>query len=314
MTASVKAILSVFILLLVCFACVYIGPYSADYNILVQLRIPRVISAVIVGACLSGAGVLAQGVLRNPLADPYIMGASSGAAVGVVICFLLNIGYSSILYYLIVSACSFGAVFTAYSISRVKHSTQLVSLLLSGIMVSTFLSALILLFFVFRREQSFSVLMFMMGGVTESSKILIIGGLAMLLIVFAGGLAMAKKLDIMSLGEIKSSHLGVNTEQTRLLALLASAMLTSVAVSLAGIVSFVGLIIPHIVRMIFGPRHGLLFFMSMVIGAAFLVAADTFCRTAFSPVELPIGVVTTLTGVPFFIMLLRRQARMPSDD
>jgi len=287
-------------------AAVFMGPTrTTNPDILLKLRLPRIIMGMIVGAGLAGSGTIMQGVLRNPLADPYILGTSAGAALGVIAASALGIGYYSPLFYLLTIAGAFIATAISYMIARVENKAPVVNLLLSGVIVNTFFGAMILFFFMLRKESSSSILLFIMGNITEGTDLLLIFSAILLFIGLFIGMFGARHLDILALGEEKAAHMGVPTEKLKILMFLASSFMASAAVASAGTVGFVGLIVPHILRLMTGPSNRNLIVNSAIGGAIFVVVMDAFARTILAPREIPVGILTAFTGAPFFLWLLR---------
>jgi iron complex transport system permease protein len=299
-------------------ARVFAGPDTTaganpDYEIFMQVRVPRVCLAVIVGAALACAGVVLQGMLRNPLADPYILGISSGAGLGAMIAILLGLG-TTFLGVSSQSAFAFcGAMVTVWLvwfIGRFTGKAQMTALLLAGVVVNSFFSAVIMfLTSVARGEKIYSTIFWLMGSMMEAGPVvlwlaatLVTGGIVVLM-------WLSSQMNAISFGEDEARALGVNTQQVRFIAFAVSAFITAVAVSLSGLIGFVGLIIPHGIRLVFGPDHRQLLPMSCIAGAAFLLIADTIARTVISPAQLPVGVVTAIAGGPFFLFLLYRYTR-----
>jgi iron complex transport system permease protein len=286
----------------------------SDETILFMLRLPRVIAGALVGAALASAGVLFQGMLRNPMADPYIIGTSAGAAFGATIAMMLPVSVAFLGFGLVPIAAFFGAlgaVFLVYSIARVGGKTPIVSMLLAGFAVNAMLTAVV--FFMATRggrpELLQSVFSFLMGSISGAdwTEIAIIAPLIIGGIVVARFLAF--RLNALSLGEEGAAYLGINVEREKLLVLALGSLLTAAAVSISGLVGFVGLVVPHAVRLVLGPDHRLLLPAAALSGGAFLVLADLFARTVLAPSEIPIGILTAIIGAPFFIFLLRRTRR-----
>lgn len=281
----------------------------AEKAILLSIRLPRILFAGIVGAALSAAGVVFQAVLRNPLADPYILGVSGGAAAGAVTGILFGV---STLPFGIAGLAFLGALFTIVVIFGVAGrgtDHQSATLLLTGVIVNAFFSAVILfLFSVGRGDRLQSVLFWLMGdlGPAEGREILFAG-----LFLLAGMIVMAlhaRSLNLLLMGEETALQLGVNVEKTKKVSLIAASIMTAAAVCVSGTIGFVGLVVPHMLRLTLGPDHRLLLPASALFGASFLIAADTVARTIMAPVELPVGVVTALCGAPYFIYLLYRRS------
>lgn len=285
-----------------------IGLFSTEKTILLSIRLPRIIFAGIVGAALSAAGVVFQGLLRNPLADPYILGISGGSAVGAIIAIITG---ASVIPLGIPGMAFFGALFTivlVYGIARTKKELHSTTLLLAGVIVNAFFSAVIMFLISTTSSRNLHGVMFWLMGdlsLAEWNEIILTG--IFLLIGFAVTYIYSKHLNLIVTGEETALQLGVNVEQTKKILLLAASLITGVAVSVSGIIGFVGLIIPHIMRMLLGSDHRLLLPSSVLFGGTFLIVADTIARTIIAPAELPVGVITALCGAPYFIYLLRRK-------
>src|SRR5664280_2571141 len=279
--------------------------------ILFSVRLPRIIFAGIVGASLSLGGVVFQAMLRNPLADPYILGISGGSALGAIIGILL--GASS--FYLGIPLLAFcGALATVFMVFVVAGGTRgpLLdnSLLLSGVVVNAFFSAAILFFLsIVNSMELHSITFWLMGDLSRASVKEICVAAFCLLAGFVLLYAQARKLNLIVQGEDTALQLGVNIERTKQWLLVVTSLITAVAVSLAGIIGFVGIMVPHFMRLVFGSDHRLLLPAAALFGASFLIVADTIARVVFAPAELPVGVITALCGAPYFIFLLKRKAR-----
>lgn len=280
-------------------------------SVLWNVRLPRVVLALLVGASLGCAGALMQGVFGNPLAEPGVIGISAGAAVGAVGAIALGLGF---LGNWTVTACAFTAglvtVGAVYLLSRTGGRTEVVTLVLTGIAVNAFAGALIGLFVFFADSGQVSQITFwQLGSLAQATwpKVL-----AVLPCAAAGLLAApwyARRLDLLALGERPARHLGMDVERLRLALIVVVALLTAAAVAVAGVITFVGLLVPHLLRMANGPGHRFLVPGSALAGAAVLLAGDLAARTAARPAELPLGVLTALVGSPFFFWLLRRTRR-----
>ncbi|HNW44508.1 MAG TPA: iron ABC transporter permease [Elusimicrobiales bacterium] len=306
--AGNKALFLFLALAAACAASLAAGPAGlANPDLIVNLRLPRTLAALAVGAALGLAGALFQGVLKNPLSDPYILGTSSGATAAAVFCFLAGVERTSPVFFLCVFAGAFGATFLAYWLARAAGRLSDASLVLAGVAVSAFLSALVMLTLSVARERSFSLFYFVLGGLYAVQP----GVLAFsaLIIACAGAAAMLRwrSLDAMSMGEEKAYHLGADPGRERLIFFALACAATSAAVALGGTIGFVGLMTPHIVRLVAGPSARRLLPASALGGAALLTAADAAGRAFFSPVEIPAGVVMALAGAPFFMWLLWRR-------
>jgi len=276
-----------------------------------RLRLPRAVLAAMVGGSLAASGATFQALLRNPLAEPYILGISGGAAVGAVFAIaLLGAAASGG----IVAACALaGAVLAIVLVFRIAavvgQALDTRILLLAGVVVGAFFNACILLALTFADADAFRSAIFWMMGSFSGATWRGIGLLAAAMVPgLAVLLALARPLNLLSVGEETAAYLGTRVERTKLLAYGTASLLTASAVAVSGVIGFVGLVVPHVVRMLWGADHRFLLPASVLAGAAFVVLADTLARTAAAPTELPVGVVTAFVGVPFFIYLLRRRA------
>ncbi|MFI9309360.1 FecCD family ABC transporter permease [Streptomyces triculaminicus] len=280
-------------------------------SVLWNVRLPRLALALLVGASLGCAGALMQGVFGNPLAEPGVIGVSSGAAVGAVASIALGLGF---LGTWTVTACAFAGglatVLLVYALARSGGRTEVVTLILTGIAVNAFAGALIgLCVFLADNAQLTQITFWQLGSLAQATWPKVLAVLPCALAGLAVAPWYARKLDLLALGERPARHLGVDVERLRLILVLVVALLTAAAVAVAGIITFVGLLVPHLLRMAAGPGHRFLVPGSALGGALVLVAADLAARTAAQPAELPLGVLTALFGSPFFFVLLRRTRR-----
>ncbi|MDT0306230.1 iron ABC transporter permease [Streptomyces sp. DSM 44917] len=277
-------------------------------SVLWDVRLPRIALAALVGASLGCAGALMQGVFGNPLAEPGVIGISAGAAAGAVGAIALG---ASFLGSWTVTAFAFcaglGTALLVYALSRSGGRTEVVTLILTGIAVNAFAGALIGLFvFVADNAQITQITFWQLGSLSQATWARVLAVLP----CAAAGLLLAplwaRRLDLLALGERPARHLGVDVERLRLVLIVLVALLTAAAVAVAGVITFVGLLVPHVLRMAAGPGHRFLVPGSALAGALVLVAADLAARTLAQPAELPLGVLTALLGSPFFFWLLRR--------
>lgn len=285
---------------------------KGEQTIIWDIRFPRVLLGAVVGAGLSVVGVAIQSLVRNSLADPYILGVSSGASVGATLSILFG-AFGMFGQF----ALSFGAftgalvsILLIFTLSRIGGQNSTVRLLMSGIAISAILSAVTsLIIFSAPNEHGIRSVLFWMSGSLAGGKweYLTIPTLIVLLCLFIL-LAQYRSLNAMLMGEESAGTLGVNTTQFRKLLLLITAMLTGVIVAISGAIGFVGLMMPHIVRVIVGSDHRRVLPVSALLGAIFLIWADVIARLAFAPEELPIGIITALCGGPFFIWLMVRSS------
>jgi iron complex transport system permease protein len=281
-----------------------------------QVRLPVVIGAALVGAALAVAGALFQGMLRNPLADPFLIGTSSGAALGATIAFVLPFETIYGTYFPLTMVLAFigalATVFFVYGIARTGGNTPVVTLLLAGVVVNAVLVALqTLILTLFPREQfQLQALFNWLSGGIEVTNWFPLGVVAIVIIIgIALSLSLSRILDSLSLGEESASHLGLHVERYKFLLVVIASCLTAAAVSISGLVGFVGLVTPHVMRLLLGPNHRSLLPASALGGAIFLTLADLLARTVIAPAVLPVGVFTALVGAPFFLILLRRSKR-----
>ena len=286
---------------------------NIDYEILVGIRLPRVVLAALVGAALACSGVVLQAILRNPLADPYILGISSGAGLGVIIAVISGITWSFCGGSPLSVFAFAGALVTVWLVWFVGHFTgkaQVTSLLLAGVVINAFFSAVIMfLTSIARSDQVYSTIFWLMGNITEKNLSVLVVSAGCILAGTIGLFGVSQRLNILSLGEQEAKGLGVDTAKTQIVAFALAAFITAIAVSLSGLVGFVGLVVPHGVRLVAGPDHRQLLPISAIIGGAFLVAADTLARMIVAPAQLPVGVITAIAGGPFFLVLLARYSR-----
>jgi iron complex transport system permease protein len=281
----------------------------AQESIIWQIRLPRVLAAAVVGAGLAAAGVVFQGLLRNPMADPYLLGTSAGAALAATIAFAIPLTLGFVTFGLVPFASFVGAlaaVLVVYRLANVGMYTPITTLLLAGFAVSSLLGALMSALMLLSRGTLERVVLWTLGGVSASgwNMLLIVTPLIAFGIISA--FTLSKDLNAFLLGEEQAASLGINVERKKFVLLTVGALMTGAAVALSGLVGFVGLIVPHFTRILLGPDHRVLLPASVLCGAIFLVIADLLARTLLAPQEIPLGVITALIGAPFFIVLLRR--------
>ncbi|MHC4497956.1 MAG: FecCD family ABC transporter permease [Planctomycetota bacterium] len=286
---------------------------NTDYEIFVHVRLPRVILACLVGAALACAGVIFQALLRNPLADPYILGISSGAGLGAIIAVISGFswtvwGRSPVAVFAFVGAL--GTVWLVWFLGRFTGRAHVTGLLLAGVVVNALFSAVIMfLTSVAKSDQLFSTIFWLMGNMIEEDFfVLWIGTGCIGLGVFAL-FCISPQLNVISLGGQDARTMGVNTARIQTSAFAVAAAMTAIAVSLSGLIGFVGLVVPHGVRLVFGPDHRQLLPLSAIIGGTFLVIADTLARIIVAPAQLPVGVITAIVGGPIFLILLVKYTR-----
>jgi iron complex transport system permease protein len=294
---------------------------DGESGIIMLVRLPRVILGLLVGATLAVAGVAAQAIFKNPMADPYILGVSSGAAFGAASIIVFGFAGLSITIPLIITSLKFGALqfgafagglmaaFLVFSIARAGGKIPVETLLLSGIAVSAFFSAVTSFLMYIGGHTLSQIVYWVMGALWNGSWNDIWLMLPMALIGSAIIMAFSRDLNTLLLGDEAASHLGTNVQALKAGIMALMSLITAAAVSVSGIIGFVGLIIPHMMRLIVGPDHRILIPSSILVGAMFLTLADTFSRMVIQPTEIPVGVITALIGAPFFVYLLSRKKK-----
>ena len=296
------------------------GPFSkaggVSAVIVFKIRLSRLILATLVGIALSSSGVVFQGLLRNPLADPFTLGISTGAAFGATVAMIFGLGVGWSLGGLgllpvICMAGALGALVVVLRLSRTDGGVLMPArMILAGIVVSTFLSALISLFKSLDEESLSAIVFWMLGSFSGRGWVHAAFAAPYVLIALAVFLAYSKELDIMTLGESEAYHLGVDVGRTRRILLVAACLSTSAAVAVSGVIGFIGLVVPHLVRMIQGPNHKNLLIGSALLGACLMVLSDIAAQNLLpGGEELPVGVITTLIGGPFFCYILSLKKR-----
>lgn len=282
------------------------GGTETEEAILFSIRFPRALLAGVVGAGLSVSGAAFQALLRNPLADPYILGVSSGAAVGAIGAILMGLGALSLATPLISSLGALLTILAVFYFGRQDGKIHPNTLLLAGVIIGSFLSALIMFFIsVSPKEELRTIVFWLMGDLSIANYRAIVVTFPYVLAGFLSLYLHARPLNLMLSGEENAVQLGVDVETLKRTAYFSASLITAASVSVCGLIGFVGLIIPHSVRLLLGPDHRLLLPASGLLGASFLIASDTVARTLLAPVELPVGVITAAFGGPFFIYLLK---------
>lgn len=286
------------------------GVKDSTMAIIWTLRFPRVLLALLVGGALSVCGVAYQGIFKNPMADPFLLGVSSGAALGATIGIVFNLSGSFLGLDMISISAFIFAILTlllVYNISRVGNKVPVPTLLLSGIAISQFLTSITSLFMIFSERMN-QIVFWTMGSFNGKSWNHLIVVLPYVVLGFTILFAYNRQMDIMLLGEDTASQLGVNTDSLKMIILVVTALLTAATVSVTGIIGFVGLVIPHVVRILVGPKHKKLYPYSFVLGGVLLVICDTMARSILRQ-EIPVGIITSIIGGPFFIYLLKQRKR-----
>lgn len=280
--------------------------------IISQIRLPRIFLSIFVGMALASAGVIFQGLFRNPMAAPYVIGVSAGAALGATIglVFVSGIGLMGIsTTTLFALTGALVTTFLVYSIARIRGKISVTTLLLSGIALSAMLSSVTYFIMIFRTQDMAKIMFWIMGSLTSASwnRFIVLAPLVTVLVILSG--FFMRDLNIISLGDKRAAQLGVQTEKVKKIMLIMASFIAAAAVSVSGIIGFVGLITPHILRLIVGPDHRILYPTSAIAGGIVLLMSDTLARTVLMPREIPVGIITSIIGVPFFLYLLVRSKK-----
>jgi len=287
------------------------GQDSTAGTIIRELRLPRVLGAALVGGALAGAGALLQGLLRNPLADPFVTGTSAGASLGAVIA--VAAGATATVVPLAAFAGALVAIVLVWRLARLGGRTTVLTVLLAGVVLTSFTGAAVTFILVSSDRLALrlrAVLGWLQGGVSVISWGELAVASLVVLLGIVGAIFVAPRVDAYAFGEETAATLGIDPERTTAVILATTALLSGAAVAIAGLVGFVGLVVPHAVRFLIGARHRRLVIASIPAGATVLVLADLAARSIIPPAELPVGVITGLVGAPFFLILLVRSRRM----
>lgn len=300
-------ILLLLFLFLLMGAATFIGTAQSSEFVIVHLRIPRIIMSVFAGAALTLCGAVFQSIFRNPICDPYILGISSGASIGAALAFILGwdfylFGVTS--FALVTAFLTLLLMLGITQFSKVKSSYVM---LLAGISLNFLMASVLTLLMVMNHQEMQKILFWMMGSFATVSYYDLLFFIPLFLLCTFFTFLLSKDLNIMQLGDTQAQSLGVNTQKVTYITLLLSSVLIAGTVSICGVIGFIGLIIPHLVRMIWGNNTKQLFAFSMLLGALFMIVADTLARTIVVNAELPVGSITALIGAPYFIYMLVRK-------
>jgi iron complex transport system permease protein len=279
---------------------------AAERTIILSIRLPRILLAMLVGSGLSVAGVVFQALLRNPLAEPYILGISSGGTVGAIIAIGLSLGASAITTPLASFIGSAAVMFLVYGIAHRRGQLDTNTLLLGGVMIGAFFNAAVLLIIAVFNQELRNAFLWLMGNLSSANPDAILVVTPFVLLASFLLLLQARNFNLISTGDETAMQLGVEVSRIKRLSYLLASLITGLVVSVSGVIGFVGLLIPHICRMLFGPDHRLLLPASFLLGASFLIGADILSRTLLAPSEIPVGAITAAVGAPVFIWLLRK--------
>lgn len=288
------------------------GKGSIEYTILFDIRLPRILLGLAVGGALSLAGVILQGMFRNPLVEPYTLGISGGAALGVCLSIVLRLAARFGVWALPVSGFLGAgiAILTVYFLSTRKYVLNIRDLLLTGVMISFICSSLVMLIMaVSRVEDLHGIIFWIMGSLEEPNPMLI--RLAILISILTLGISYLFCLDLnaMSLGEEEALHLGIDVERNKRFLFILASVATGLSVSVAGVIGFVGLVVPHFMRLFLGGDHRVILIASFLCGGVFLIFCDTLARIIIAPMELPVGVITGILGGSIFVYALSKRQR-----
>ena len=293
----------------------WVGPRMGEVDstfltIVRDIRLPRAILGLLVGAALASSGAVMQGFFRNPMADPFIVGISAGAALGATVAFVLKLdvyfaGLGAVPIAAFVGAM--GAIFLVYGLSVRGGQIPVGLLLLTGVAVSALTTAIVSLMMIMGDENPRTIMFWLMGSLSSRAWIHVWMMIPYFVVGMVISLFFARDLNILLLGEESARHLGVEVERVKRVLLIAAALLASSSVAAGGIIGFVGLIVPHVTRIIVGPDHRRLIAASALSGGALVLLADTVARIVAAPGEVPIGIITALIGCPFFLFLLARR-------
>ena len=276
-------------------------------RLMFDLRLPRILLAIITGAALSTAGASFQGVFRNPLAEPYLLGVSAGAGLGATIAIvgrpLTALGIYAVPLLAFVGATA--AAFLVYRLATFGGRTGIASLLLSGVAVGSTLTAIMSFLMVATESDLHTVMVWLMGGLTTANWTKVYITLPVVGAGFIYMMLMARRMNLLLMGEDRARELGVDSQRTRRNLMIVAALTTAAAVAFSGLIGFIGLMVPHIMRLLVGPDHRRLLPAAALFGALLLLLADTVARTVLAPAEIPVGIITAAVGGPFFLYLLR---------
>lgn len=274
-----------------------------------QIRLPRTVLIALTGAALSGSGAAYQGLFRNPLADPFLIGVASGAGLGAVIAMSIQWPYSFWGLMVIPAAAFVSAlltVFIVYFLARVGQTIPTTNLILAGVAFSSFATSLTSFLMLRSTSEVRRALGWLLGGASQAGWVAILAMLPYLVIGLGILIAFSYRLNLLQFGDDQAQHMGLDVSRTKTILLIASSLATAAAVAFSGIIGFIGLVVPHIMRMWFGADYRRLIPLSIIGGASALLLSDIIARVVLSPQEIPVGIITALAGAPFFLWILRR--------
>lgn len=280
--------------------------------IVLNLRLPRIILSALIGASLAVAGVVLQGLFKNPMADPYVLGISSGASLGASVAITLGLDYTFKGFGAITIFAFLGAIVTiiiVYNIARIGNKVPPITLILAGISVSFMLSSLVSLIMVFNRTKIERIVFWTMGSISNASWNQVLMMLPIVNITVVIIIAFSRDLNVISTGEETAKSLGIEVERLKKIMIIVCSTLVAASVAVSGVIGFVGLIIPHSVRLLVGSDHRVTIPFSAMGGAIFMIICDTLARSIIPPIEIPVGAITSVVGAPYFIYLLSKNKK-----
>ncbi len=281
----------------------------AAATIILSVRLPHAVLVALTGAALASSGAAYQGLFRNPLADPYLIGVASGAGLGAVLAMALHLPGGLLGLYAIPASAFMGALLTVavvYALARVNGMVPLTTLILAGVAVSAFASAATSFLMLRSEGQLYRAIAFLLGGSPMTGWQPVLAALPYLALGMGGLLSSGHMLNVLQFGEEEAQQLGLNVNRAKVYLVLVSSLTTAVAVSFGGIIGFIGLIVPHIIRLVWGSDYRRLIPLSLLGGGSALLLADMLARILLAPTSLPVGIVTAIAGAPFFLWILRR--------
>lgn len=285
-----------------------LDPQGVYWHILADLRLPRMVMLMLVGAALAGSGGAYQGLFRNPLADPFLIGVSSGAGLGAVLAMLVKSPYTSAGLMTVPLAAFIGALLTVLVVvllARVGRTVPTTNLILAGVAVSAFTSAVTSALMIHSTGELRRALVWLMGGAVMTGWSPVFNALPYMAVALTGLVLIGHPLNVLQFGDEQAQQLGISVQRTRWITITLATLATAAAVAFAGIIGFVGLVVPHIIRLLWGSDYRRLIPLSMLGGASFLLLTDVAARSIIAPQEVPVGIITALLGAPFFLWILK---------
>ena len=278
-------------------------------TIIFSLRLPRTLLMILTGAALGGSGAAYQGLFQNPLADPYLIGVASGAGLGAVIAMSINWPYSNFSFFIVPMAAFSGAlltVFIVYQMARIGRTVPTTNLILAGVAVSAFATAITSFLMLNATDEIRRAISWLLGGATHSGWMPVIAMLPYACLGLGFIITSGHALNVLQFGDEQAQQMGLNVRKTRLLVIITASLTTAAAVSFTGIIGFIGLIVPHSIRLIWGGDYRRLLALAVINGGTLLLISDILARALIPPQEIPVGIITAIGGAPFFLWILRK--------